>query len=262
MTQTSTGGTRVPALEVEGLAKSYGSVRALADVSLSVGYGNVLGLLGDNGAGKSTLIKILSGVHQPDRGRIHIDGEERNLKSVAHARSAGISTVYQDLALIDTLPVYRNLYIGREHTFGGPLGFLRDRSMRSDAQQQLAQIGVSIPSVRALAGQLSGGQRQAIAVIRAVESATKVLLLDEPLAAMGAKEAALILDLIAELRERREIAIILIAHNYAQVLEVCDHIALLQQGTITFNRPAAETSLSELTDIMVTEYRSGRRSAL
>ena len=156
------------------------------------------------------------------------------------------------------MPVYRNLYLGREEVFGGRFGLMRDRRMRQAAQRQLADIGVNIPSVTAMTGQLSGGQRQAIAVVRAIQTATKVLLLDEPLAAMGAKEAAMILDLIGELRQRGNVAIILIAHNYAQVLEVCDRIALLQQGEIRFDKAAGDTSLGELTKIMVDEYRAAR----
>jgi ABC-type sugar transport system ATPase subunit len=246
------------ALELRNIAMSYGPVQALRDVSVRLGYGQVLGLIGDNGAGKSTLIKIISGLLRPTGGQLLMDGAPADFRSVAQARAAGISTVYQDLALIDTVPVYRNLFLGREETFGGPLALLRDRSMRKAAQEQLAGIGVSIPSVSTHAGKLSGGQRQAIAVVRAIQTATKVLLLDEPLAAMGAKEGTMILDLISGLRERGDMAIILIAHNYSHVLEVCDQIAVLQQGRITFSKPSTETSLDELTRIMVDEYRARR----
>jgi simple sugar transport system ATP-binding protein len=247
-----------PAIELRNVALSYGAVSALRDVSLRVGYGQVLGLIGDNGAGKSTLIKIISGLLRPSRGQLLIDGTRADFRSVAQARAAGISTVYQDLALIDTVSVYRNLFLGREETFGGPLALLRDRRMRKAAEEQFAEIGVNIPSVVASVGKLSGGQRQAIAVVRAIRAATKVLLLDEPLAAMGAKEGTMILDLISDLRGRGDMAIILIAHNYSHVLEVCDQVAVLQQGTIAFSKPTAETSLAELTKIMVDEYRATR----
>ena len=242
-------------LRAENIGKRFGAVVALRDVSLRLGRGEVLGLIGDNGAGKSTLIKILCGFHQPDSGRLLLDGSEVTLRSVSHARSLGIDTVYQDLALVDQLSVYHNMFLNRE-VVAWP--FLRNRTMRRLAREQLDAIGVTIPDVRMDVARLSGGQRQAIAVARSVYSAKRVLLLDEPLAAMGAKEGALILDLIADLKAQGDIAMILIVHNYAQVLGVCDRVNLLQHGTITFDKPTAETSLDELTDLVVAEYRRGR----
>jgi len=246
------------ALRVEGVSKRFGALTALVDVNLHVGRGEVLGLLGDNGAGKSTLIKVICGFHRPDAGRILVDGTEVALRSVDHARSLGIDTVYQDLALVNELSVYHNMFLNREHRIG-PL--LNNRLMRRLAERHLREMGVDIPDVTVEAAKLSGGQRQAIAVARSVYSAARILLRDEPLAAMGAKEATIILDLVADLKERGDVAIIIIAHNYAQALQVCDRVNILQQGRITFDRPTAETSVAELTDLMVADYRGRRRAA-
>jgi simple sugar transport system ATP-binding protein len=239
-------------MQVEHVAKRFGAVTALVDINLHVHRGEVLGLLGDNGAGKSTLLKILCGFQPPDTGRILLDGEEVHLKSVDHARSLGIDVVYQDLALIDELTVYHNMFLKRERVIG-PL--LNNRAMRKIARERLDAIGIGLKSVDVPVARLSGGQRQAIAVARAVYSDAKVLLLDEPLAAMGAKEAALILDLIRDLKRRGDLSIIIVAHNYGQAIEICDRINLLQHGEITFNKLAKDTSVQELNDIVIEEYR-------
>ena len=243
-----------PVVQAEHVSKRFGPVRALRDVNLSVNKGEILGLIGDNGAGKSTLIKILTGYHQPDGGRLLFDGQEVSLRSVVHARSLGIETVYQDLALVNDLPVYLNLHLNKESVYR-PLPFLRRKEMRRKAREALDQIGIDIPSVTAPVGQLSGGQRQAIAVARSVTSDARVLLLDEPLAAMGAKEGGLILRLLATLKERGDLAIILIAHNYSQVVDVCDRVNLLQHGEITFDRASKDTSVAELLELVHAEYR-------
>jgi simple sugar transport system ATP-binding protein len=244
------------ALRVEHLAKRFGAVVALRDVSLQLARGEVLGLIGDNGAGKSTLLKTLSGFHQPDAGRILVNGQEVQLRNVDHARSLGIDTVYQDLALINELSVYHNMFLNRELVRAR---LLNNRQMRRLAAEHLSAMGITnIPDVRVEVAKLSGGQRQAIAVARAVYSDAKVLLLDEPLAAMGAKEGALILDLIHHLRAEGEVSIIIIAHNYAQVLEVCDRVNILQYGQVTLDRLTSETSVEELTDVMVADYRARR----
>jgi simple sugar transport system ATP-binding protein len=246
-------------LRAENIVKRFGSVIALRDVSMHLLKGEVLGLIGDNGAGKSTLIKIITGFHRPDEGRIFIDGEEVELKSVSQAQSLGIQTVYQDLALVNDLSVYHNMFLNSEMTFR-PLPFLNNRKMKEQARQHLDEIGVSIPSIDTEVAMLSGGQRQAIAVARAVYANAKILLLDEPLAAMGAKEGAMILDLIQRLKEEGEVSMILIAHNYAHVLEVCDRVNVLQHGRITYDKPTSETSAEELTDLMVSEYREARET--
>jgi simple sugar transport system ATP-binding protein len=246
-------------LRAENIVKRFGSVVALRDVSMHLRKGEVLGLIGDNGAGKSTLIKIITGFHRPDEGRILLDGEEVVLKSVSQAQRLGIQTVYQDLALVNDLSVYHNMFLNGEITLR-PLPFLNNRKMKEQARQHLNEIGVNIPSIDTEVAMLSGGQRQAIAVARAVYSEAKILLLDEPLAAMGAKEGAMILDLIQRLRNQGEVSMILIAHNYAHVLEVCDRVNVLQHGRITYDRPTSETSAEELTDLMVSEYREARET--
>jgi ABC-type sugar transport system ATPase subunit len=240
---------------VEHIAKKFGALTALRDVTLRLNQGEVLGLIGDNGAGKSTLIKVICGFHRPDSGRIVVNGDEVVLRSVEHARSVGIDTVYQDLALVNELSVYHNMFLNRERV-RWPL--LNNRLMRRIAKQHLDDMGVDIPDVTVEVAKLSGGQRQAIAVARSVYSNARILLLDEPLAAMGAKEGALILDLISDLKAKGDVSIIIIAHNYAQVLQVCDRVNVLQHGTITFDKPTAETSQQELTDLMVAEYRTRR----
>jgi simple sugar transport system ATP-binding protein len=239
-------------LRVEHIAKNYGAVTALTDVNLHLAKGEVLGLLGDNGAGKSTLIKILCGFQPPSAGRILLNGQEVTLRSVDHARSLGIDCVYQDLALVNQLSVYHNMFLNREKV-RWPL--LSNRTMKRLARQYLDEMGVAIPSVESDVAALSGGQRQAIAVARAVYSDAKILLLDEPLAAMGAKEAAIILDQVRELKDKGDVSVIIIAHNYGQALEICDRINLLQHGEITFDKPSAQTSVAELNEIVIAEYR-------
>lgn len=247
-------------LRTEHISKYFGQVQALTDINLSLRRGEVLGLLGDNGAGKSTLMKICTGYHQPTSGQLYFEGEPVELKSVSDARALGIEAVYQDLALVNELNVYRNMFLRREPVRGGPLGILDDRQMRRDAAEHLAGMGVNIPSVDVEVSKLSGGQRQAIAVARSVYQKAKLLLLDEPTAAMGAKESALILDVIQRLKEQGEMAIIIVAHNYAQIFDVCDRVNLVEGGEIVFDRATSETSVQELTDLVVNEYRSARES--
>jgi simple sugar transport system ATP-binding protein len=240
-------------LRVEHISKNYGIVTALTDVNMRLQRGEVLGLIGDNGAGKSTLLKILCGFQPPTTGRIILEGAEVMLKSVEHARALGIDAVYQDLALVNQLTVFQNMFLNREKISVRPL--VNNRAMRRETRARLDQMGVQIPSVNAQVAQLSGGQRQAIAVARSVFSNPKVLLLDEPLAAMGVKEGAIILDLIRRLKHEGNVSIIIIAHNYGQVLEVCDRVNMIQGGQITLDKYSNETSAQELTDLVVAEYR-------
>jgi ABC-type sugar transport system ATPase subunit len=243
------------AIRAEGIAKTYGPVVALRDVDIRLAKGEVLGLIGDNGAGKSTLIKILTGFEQPDQGTLYVGGEEVKLRSVSHARELGIETVYQDLALVDQLPVYANMSLNKE-VVHRPIPFLDKAEMRERAKTHFGDMGVRIPSIDTEVGFLSGGQRQAVAIARAVYSDAKVILLDEPLAAMGAKESAIIIDLIQGLRQKGEVSMIIIAHNFAQVVEMCDRVNLVQHGRITFDKPTDETSVRELTELVSAEYRS------
>jgi simple sugar transport system ATP-binding protein len=247
-------------LRVEGVAKRFGPVTALRNIDLHLGKGEVLGLLGDNGAGKSTLIKIISGFQKPDEGRLIVKGEEVELKSVDHARSLGIDCVYQDLALVNQLDVSQNMFLQRE-VVHRPLPFLARRRMRAETRAALDEIGINLPRLHVPVARLSGGQRQAIAVARTVHSDADIILLDEPLAAMGAKEGAMILDLVARLRAEGKVSIIMIAHNYVHVLESCDRVNLIQDGEITFDKPTADTSVEELNEIVVEEYRRARAAA-
>jgi simple sugar transport system ATP-binding protein len=245
-------------LRTENVSKSFGRVTALRDASIRLMKGEVLGLLGDNGAGKSTLMKILTGFHKPTSGKIYFEGQEVELKSVGHARSLGIEPVYQDLALINEINVYRNMFLQKELMRGGFLQILDDRTMRERAKEQLKEMGVNIPSVDVEISKLSGGQRQAIAVARSVYANAKVLLLDEPTAAMGVKESAMILDVIKRLKEKAEVSVIIVAHNYAHVFDVCDRLNLLQNGRITFDRATKDTSIEELLNLVLHEMREAR----
>jgi simple sugar transport system ATP-binding protein len=248
-------------LRVEHIAKRFGPTTALRDVNLHLRKGEVLGLLGDNGAGKSTLIKILSGFQKQDKGTMWVKGEPYEPRSVVDARKHGIDTVYQDLALVDELAVYHNLFLRREPVFR-PIPLLRNAQMKREARKALDEIGINIPRIDVPVARLSGGQRQAIAVARTVSSDADILLLDEPLAAMGAKEGALILDLIARLKSEGEVSIIMILHNYIHVFQACDRVSLIQDGVISLDKPTNETSVDELNEIVVEEYRRARRAAV
>jgi simple sugar transport system ATP-binding protein len=246
-------------LRVEHIAKRFGPVTALRDVNLHLRKGEVLGLLGDNGAGKSTLIKIIAGFQKQDTGQMFLHGEPYAPKSVDDARAHGIDTVYQDLALIDELSVYHNLALRREKVHR-PIPFLANRQMKREARAALDEIGIHIPRIDVSVARLSGGQRQAIAVARTVNSNADVILLDEPLAAMGVKEGAQILDLIARLKAEGRVSIIVILHNYVQVFEACDRVSMIQDGVIALDKPTAETSVDELTELVVNEYRRAREA--
>lgn len=244
-------------LEARNVRKSFGAISVLKGVDLHLDRGEVLGLIGDNGAGKSTLIKILSGYHAPDAGEIRMFGQPVHFRSPADSRAAGIETVYQDLGLVNDLSVYRNLFLRREpvRRYLGLLALLDDRRMEQESRAFLAGMRVHIPSVRSTVAALSGGQRQAIAVARSVYLEPQILILDEPLAAMGAKEGKMILDLIRELKRTRQTSIILIAHNYAQVFDVCDRITWLSDGSIKLDVPVSRTSIEEMTRLVTEEYR-------
>jgi ABC-type sugar transport system ATPase subunit len=244
-------------LRVEHIAKRFGPVTALRDVNLHLKKGEVLGLLGDNGAGKSTLIKIICGFQKQDAGQMFLHGQPYAPKSVDDARARGIETVYQDLALVDELSVFHNMYLRRERVHR-PLPLLANRQMKREARTALDEIGINIPRIDVAVARLSGGQRQAIAVARTVNSEADIILLDEPLAAMGAKEGSMILDLVARLKQEGRVSIIMILHNYVHVLEACDRVSMIQDGVIALDKPTAETSVEELTEIVVNEYRRAR----
>ncbi len=244
--------------EAKNISKSFGPVRVLEEVNIRLYPGQVVGLVGNNGAGKSTLIKILTGYHAQDNGELLMEGQPIRFSSPADARRRGIETVYQDLGLINHLPIYRNVFLKREiltRILGIP--FLNDREMRRQTVEYLQQIKVNVPDVNTEVAWLSGGQRQAIAVARSIFSDPKVLILDEPLAAMGAREGRMILDLVVDLKKTKNTAILLIAHNYAQVFEVCDRVNWLSHGRVVFDKAVGETSVDELTELVMSDYRAG-----
>jgi D-xylose transport system ATP-binding protein len=224
--------TAVPALEVVHAKKSFGSVQALADVSLTLYPGEVVALLGDNGAGKSTLIKALSGVHTLDEGTISVDGAEVTMKSPQIARRLGIETVYQDLAVFDNLDALSNLFVGRELSgpaFLGPLGFLKSGDMARRWEQYAERLRVVVRDPRQAVGLMSGGQRQAVAVARAMAFASRVVILDEPTAALGVRESGQVLELVRRLPEQG-VGVILISHNMQHVAQVADRAVVLRLG--------------------------------
>ncbi len=221
-----------PLLELEKVSKRFGPVQALDRVDFAVHAGEVIGLVGDNGAGKSTLVKTIAGIHSADEGAIRWQGEEVHISRPQDAVELGIATVYQDLALCDNLDVVANLFLGREEVAGG-LGEvtrqLDEAKMEHETAELLSNLAVTIPSLRSEVGTLSGGQRQQVAVARSLLGEPKVVLLDEPTAALGVAQTAQVLNLIRRLRER-ELGVVVISHNLADVFEVADRIFVLRLG--------------------------------
>ena len=245
-------------LEMRQISKTFGAITALVEASIKLHRGEVLALVGDNGAGKSTLIKILSGFHRPDAGAILLDGKEVRFASPRDARAHGIETVYQDLALIGDLSIFHNMFLGRErHKRVLGLKLLDNAKMRDLAVTYLETMGISIPSVHSMVDLLSGGQRQCVAVARSIYSSPTILVLDEPLAALGIREGGQVLGLIQNLRRQRSVSIILIVHNYRQVFEVCDRINFLHSGEVVLNASTANTSEEEL--VRIVKSGLGRR---
>jgi ABC-type sugar transport system ATPase subunit len=231
-------------LEVEGLRKQFGATTALRDVSLHLDEQEVLALLGDNGAGKSTLIKMLSGVVQPDRGEIRIEGEPVEIDSPHKARELGIETVYQDLALFDNAGPVGNFFAGREKTgprWLGPFGWVNDKAMRKETDEIIKRLEVNLPGADAEVGMLSGGQRQAVACARAIAFGKRIVILDEPTSALGARESANVLRLIRDATEHG-VSVIVISHNMDHVMQVADRAVVLRQGRyIGEEKPSKET---------------------
>lgn len=234
------------ALAVRGVSKVFGGVAALNGVDVDFPRGSVTAIMGDNGAGKSTLMKVLSGVYAPDTGVLELDGKPVTLRSPAEARASRIETVHQDLALADHRDVAANLFLGRELTAGfGPFRLLQTRKMRTDAAASLRDLGVDIPSVRTEVRLLSGGQRQAIAIARAVHFGCAVLIMDEPMAALGLREAQRVQDMIGDL-SRRGITQIIVSHNLDHTFAITDRIVVFRQGRIVGVRNTAETTRAEV----------------
>jgi D-xylose transport system ATP-binding protein len=231
-------------LSTKGISKSFGPVRALAGVDLEVRAGEVLALVGDNGAGKSTLVKSISGIHSVDSGELYFEGKPVRISGPASATELGIATVYQDLALCDNLDVVANLFLGQEEIVGGAVSTFRaldEIEMEQRSHELLEQLSVTIPSVRSEVGTLSGGQRQQVAVARSLLGEPRVVMLDEPTAALGVVQTKQVLGLIRRLRERN-LGVIVISHNLADVFAVADRIFVLRLGRRAGVFEAAQTT--------------------
>lgn len=244
--------TGAPVIEAVGLVKNFGHVQALRGASFRIGRGEVVGLVGDNGAGKSTLIKALSGSLPPDQGEIRVDGTPVRVAGPSDARGLGIETVYQDLALAGDLDATANLFLGRELPASRPwsrAGFLNHRAMKIRAPELLAELGVSLPSLDVPVSMLSGGQRQIVAVARALLWASRVVLMDEPTAALGVRQT----EHVAELTRaagRRGIAVVLVSHNLPELLQVVDRVEVFRLGRAVASMPVAEATTARLVEAM------------
>jgi ABC-type sugar transport system ATPase subunit len=234
-------------VRVDGVSKAFGHVQALDDVDFRLAEREIVALVGDNGAGKSTLIKILSGVYSPDRGSIRVRGREVVFHKPLDAVSAGIATVYQDLALVDTRDVAANLFLGREFTRGP---FVDRARLMDEARRALGELAADIPSVRVPVGMLSGGQRQAVAVARALIQGGEVVIMDEPTAALGVAEAERVLGLATELRAGGK-SVILVSHNLQHVWTVADRIVVLQRGRLVGDVRKEHTSVEQVVQLIV-----------
>ncbi len=238
-----------PLLELKGVSKRFGNVEALVDVDFAVHAGEVVALVGDNGAGKSTLVKAVSGIQPADSGDVCFEGRQVTLRRPRQARRLGIATVYQDLALTDNLDVVANLFLGSEEVVPGPgrlLRLLDGSRMERRSRELLESLGVTtIQSVREEVGSLSGGQRQSVAIARSLLGEPKVVLLDEPTAALGVEQTEQVLQLVRRLRDRG-LGVVVVSHNLADVFEVADRIAVLRLGRLTTSFDAAETAEDEV----------------
>jgi D-xylose transport system ATP-binding protein len=238
-----------PLLSLRGVTKHFGPVEALRYCDLDIPAGKVTALIGDNGAGKSTLIKTIAGIYAPSSGQIFWDGKEVHIRTPRDADELGITTVYQDLALCDNLDIVQNMYLGHEET---KLGLLNEISMELETKKLLNDLSVfTVQSVRQLVGSLSGGQRQAIAVARAVMRDAKLVIMDEPTAALGVSQTRLVLDLIETLAGRG-IAVLVISHNLTDVFAVADRIAVLHLGTLISSGPASDYDTASAVDLITT----------
>ena len=240
-----------PILTVSGLRKSFGPVEALRGVDFVLHPGEVLAIVGDNGAGKSTLIKILSGVQRPNRGEIRIDGRLVEITSPKSAMKLGIETIYQDNSMVPTMSIARNLFIGREplrFAIGG-LGLLDYQRMREGAMRAIADVDLQVRSPDALLGELSGGQRQGVAIARAMHFKSRVLILDEPTNHLSVKETSKVLGFVRSL-PAQGVTGILISHNLHHVFQSCERIVVMARGQMVLDKPVAETNVDEVSDAL------------
>jgi len=246
---TTTDGP-APALEVRSVSKYFGSVNALEDVSLAVHAGQVTCVLGDNGAGKSTLIKILSGVHTPDSGEMLFDGDPVTFAGPREARAHGIATVFQDLATVPLMSVWRNFFLGNEPTRGrGPLQRMDIKQAQRVMREEMAKMGIDVRDPNQTVGTLSGGERQAVAIARAVYFGAKVLILDEPTSALGVRQSGIVLKYVIQARELGR-AVIFITHNPHHAYPVGDRFVLLKRGRMLGSYAKSDTSIAKLTSLM------------
>jgi len=240
-------------LRLTGISKRFGHVRALDNVDFYLDQREIHALVGDNGAGKSTLIKIMSGVLLPDSGTIEMDGKPVAFTSPHDAHDAGIETVYQDLALADPLDTAENIYLGREIVYAGllgRLGFVDRPRMRAEAVRRLAELGVEVPSIRDPVENFSGGQRQAVAVARAAVWGRRVLIMDEPVAALGHRQTTHVMDLLRRARDDKGISVILISHNLPEVIRVADRVTVVRLGRRVLTRSARDLTQDQLVAAM------------
>jgi fructose transport system ATP-binding protein len=243
--------TSTPVLQIRGLTKHYGGVRALTDANFILQNGEHAAIVGDNGAGKSTFVRLITGVEQPSEGDIQLQGQSVSFSSPLNAREQGIETVYQTLALAEDLDVPANIFLGRELTrFNlGPLSFLNHKAMREQSIEMLATTGVRIQDMSESMRGMSGGQRQCVAIARAAGFAKKLIILDEPTAALGVQETAKVEDIIKGLKQRG-VPLIIISHNLRQVFDLVDRIWVFRQGRIICNRRTADTTPQEIVGLI------------
>ena len=235
-------------LELQGVEKHFGAVQALRGVTFAVEPGEVVGLVGDNGAGKSTLMKTITGVHAPNGGTIRLAGEMLSGKDPGEIRRLGIEMIYQDLALAKLQDVASNIFLGREPTrrvLGLPIRMIDRERIEREAEAMIKKLGARVPSVRYPVGQLSGGQQLSVAIARALTFDPKLVIMDEPTAALAVREVEHVLELIRELKNQR-IAVILISHRLTDVFAVCDRIIALRQGQVVADEPIGRTSMNEV----------------
>jgi D-xylose transport system ATP-binding protein len=243
------GDDESPLLRLRGISKHFGPVQALTDVDLDLTAGQVTALAGDNGAGKSVLIKCISGIHSPDAGQMWWAGSPMQVRTPGEAAALGIETVYQDLALCDNLDIVQNMFLGRERVRRGQLD---QESMEKAARETLTSLAVTtVRSVRQAVASLSGGQRQSVAIAKAVLWNSKLVIMDEPTAALGVAQTAMVLDLVRRLADRGH-AVLLVSHNLNDVFQVADRIAVLQLGRMAAVRPIAEVDRQIVVDLMTT----------
>ena len=248
-TTTAHSSGRTSLIELKNIGKSYGNIIALSGINLRVGAGEVTGVLGDNGAGKSTLIKIMAGLHQQTEGELLVDGVDTKFDSPKDALGKGIATVYQDLAVVSLMPVWRNFFLGQELRKKGIFKALDVNTMRATTIEELHKMGIDLPDVDAPIGSLSGGQRQCVAIARAIFFGARVLILDEPTAALGVKQSGMVLRYISAAKEQG-FGVVFITHNPHHAYMVGDHFVLLNRGRQKLDCTYDEINLDELTKEM------------